>query len=224
MQRKLTPWKKSRKFGDVYGGRKWPKVADNIINRCHNLEAPEAGRDLPILLQDNPSRDFYFPVSALEAKAALEELPNYDVSGITHIWCRRLRRAEFTSHSQPLAQFICSSGVRAIVLYPWSRDQTRTFTQVSDQSLLNEMRRLGFVVTKSKGVWSVSATEQQLRLFYINHLLFHEVGHHVDWYYRHFSAANKKATEDAANQYANEKSQEALDALERLEEFRSWDA
>ncbi len=224
MQRKLTPWKKSRKFGDVYGGRKWPKIADSIFNRCHDLEAPEVGRDLPILLQDNPSRDFYFPISALEAKTALEELPNYDVSGITHIWCRRLRKTEFNSRSQPLAQFVCGSGVRAIVLYPWSRDQTRTFSQVSDQSLLNEMRRLGFVVTKSKGVWSVSATEEQLRLFYINHLLFHEVGHHVDWYCRHFSAANEKATEDAANQYANEKSQEALDALERLQEFRSWDA
>ena len=223
MQRKHTPWKKSRKFGDVYGGRTRPKIADNIFDRCHDLDAPEADRDLPILLQDNPSRDFYFPISAVEALSALRELPNYDVSGITHIWCRRLRKKEYDSCSQPLAQFVCGSGVRAIVLYPWSRDRKRTFSQVSDQSLLNEMRRLDFVVTKSKGVWSVSATEKQLRLFYIN-LLFHEVGHHVDWYYRHFSAANRKATEDAANQYANEKSQEALGALDRIQEFRSWDA
>lgn len=35
--RKETAWKKSRKFGDVKGGRKWPKIADNIFNRKHNL-------------------------------------------------------------------------------------------------------------------------------------------------------------------------------------------
>ena len=83
---------------------------------------------------------------------------------------------------------------------------------------------VGLVVTKSKAVWSVLATEEQLQLFYINHLFFHEVGHHIDWYYRHFSAANEKAIEDTAYQYTNEKSQEALDVLERLQEFRSWDA
>lgn len=223
MHRNPTPWKKSRKFGDVYGGRKWPKLADRIFNRCHDLSAPEAGRDLPILMQDNPSRDFYFPISAVEAKDALEKLPSYDVSGITHIWCRRLRKSEFDSQSQPLAQFICGSGVRVIVLYPWSRDRKRTFGRVSDQALLNEMRRLGFAVTKSKGLWSVSATEEQLQLFYIQ-VLFHEVGHHIDWYNRHWSAANGKNTEEAANQYALEKSQESLDALEQIREFRSWDA
>lgn len=224
MHRKLTAWKKSRKFGDVYGGREWPKIADRIFNRCHNLDAPEAGRELPIPLQDNPSKGFFFPISALEAKSALEKLPNYDVAGITHIWCRRIRANEFNARTQPLAQFMCGSGVRAIVIYPWSRDLRRTFTSVSDQSLLNEMRRLGFVVSKSKGSWSVSATEEQLQLFYINHLLFHEVGHHVNWCYRHFSDANAKAKENVANQYANEKSKEAAIALEELKEFRSWDA
>lgn len=224
MHRKLTPWKKSRKFGDVYGGRKWPKVADRIFNKFHDFDAPEAGSDLPVLLQDNPSRDFFFPISALEVKVALERLPSYDVSGITHIWCRRLRKNEFSTNKKPLAQFVGGSGVRAIVLYPWSRDLRRTFTEVSDQTLLNEMRRLGFAVSKAKGTWSVKATEEQLQLFYINSLLYHEVGHHVDWYCRHFSAANTKATEEAANQYANDNSQEAADALDEILEFRSWDA
>ena len=109
------------------------------------------------------------------------------------------------------------------MLYPWPRDLRRTFSAVSDQSHLNEMRRLGFTVSKAKGAWSVSASEEQLQLFYINHLLFHEVGHHVDWLNRYFSRTNEKAAEDAANQYANEKSQEAIDALQGVQDFRSWD-
>ena len=38
--RKETAWKKSRKFGDVKGGRKRPKLADNIFKRQHNFSAP----------------------------------------------------------------------------------------------------------------------------------------------------------------------------------------
>lgn len=40
----------------------------------------------------------------------------------------------------------------------------------------------------------------QLRRFYLEDLLLHEVGHHVDW--RYWSAANKKGVEEFAEQYA----------------------
>ncbi len=36
--RKETAWKKNRKFGDVYGGRMAPKIADKIFNRAHRIE------------------------------------------------------------------------------------------------------------------------------------------------------------------------------------------
>ena len=29
--RKQTAWKKSRTFGDIKGGRRWPKLKDNIV-------------------------------------------------------------------------------------------------------------------------------------------------------------------------------------------------
>jgi uncharacterized FlgJ-related protein len=32
--------------------------------------------------------------------------------------------------------------------------------------------------------------------------LAHEIGHHVDWYSRHWSKANRKQTEEVADQYA----------------------
>ena len=61
--RKDTAWKKSRKFGDVKGGRMRPKLADNIFARAHSIQRPSEGEELPIFITDNPSRDYFFPIS-----------------------------------------------------------------------------------------------------------------------------------------------------------------
>ena len=79
MDRKMTAWKKSRKFGDIYGGRQRVKLADNIFHRAHGLQKPGASEALPILIEDNPSRDFFFPISAQEANEALKVLPKEEL-------------------------------------------------------------------------------------------------------------------------------------------------
>jgi hypothetical protein len=86
MHNNPRPWKKSRTFGDIYGGRMRMRLDDNIFRRAHSLKRPGISDELPILVQDNPSRDFFFPISVEEAKAAIEALPNDDHQGITHIW------------------------------------------------------------------------------------------------------------------------------------------
>jgi hypothetical protein len=53
-----------------------------------------------------------------------------------------------------------------------------------------------------EGRWVSRWSEPGLGDFYIEHLLFHEIGHHVDWYNRHWSKANSRILEEAANQYA----------------------
>jgi len=48
--RKETAWKKSRKFGDIHGGRMRLKCADGIFNRNHNLLSPSEGQETPIFI------------------------------------------------------------------------------------------------------------------------------------------------------------------------------
>ena len=75
---------KSRKFGDVKGGRKRPKLADNIFNRQHNFSAPNENEETPIFIVDNSSRDLYFPVSVDEIKEFLSKLPTEHTENLTH--------------------------------------------------------------------------------------------------------------------------------------------
>ena len=66
--RKQTAWKKSRTFGDVKGGRRWPKLKDNIVKRKHSLLKPSEFNELPIYMVENPSKDFYFPITIDDIK------------------------------------------------------------------------------------------------------------------------------------------------------------
>ncbi|MBI5531135.1 MAG: hypothetical protein HY898_00365 [Deltaproteobacteria bacterium] len=203
LNRKSTAWKKSRKLGDVFGGRKWPKLADKIFARCHSLKRPSKGEPTPILIEDNPSRDFFFPIRGVDALAAFEGLPNQDIQGITHLWLRRLKRADYESGSAPYAEFICGSGVRVVVLYPWPKDMMLRFGP--DKPRRSVLRRYGpwcQDLVFEDGVWALRWNLDALRRFYVEHLLFHEVGHHVDSFRRRFTEANKTRVEEFADQYA----------------------
>jgi hypothetical protein len=201
-RRSATPWRKSRTFGDIYGGRVRRRCVDNIFARAHSLRRPAADQPLPLLLEDNPSRDYYFPVAAEELAAALGRLPASHREGITHLWLRRRsdRRADADA---PLAEFICGRGVRVIVFYPWRTDGLLPLGRRKPQTRdVSHLLRHGGRLERRRGSWSVSFEPQALRRFYVEHLLCHEVGHHVDWYNRLWTRANTKEVEDFADQFA----------------------
>lgn len=206
MDRKQTAWKKSRTFGDIFGGRRRPKIPDRIVRRLHSLHPPSPHDETPIFIVDNPSRNFYFPLSADEIRHKLSLVPKRDWSQITHIWLRRAKKAEYDAAELPLAEFVCGSGVRAVVLYPWPTDLRMPFGEkMPSDRILRNYARYRPRIEQSDGKWYLQWESGAAKDYCIEQLLYHEIGHHVDWYYRHWSKANRKAAEEFANQYAFEK-------------------
>lgn len=205
-----TPWKKSRTYGDIYGGRQRRRMTDNIFARLHSIKPPELGQVLPIFIQDNPSREYYFPISQTDLEEFLAKLPEADVEGLTHIW---LRRHETNSERRKgsFAEFICGSGVRVIVIHPWPVDG-KCFISKRKPSLrqVRQYQRFNAQLINERGRWYIYLDGENLKRFYLEHLFLHEVGHHIDWYYRHWSKANRKQCEEYADQYAVEMAQEVL--------------
>lgn len=200
--RSATPWKKSRTYGDIYGGRVRRRMTDNIFARAHSLQRPGPEQELPLLIQDNPSREFFFPVSVEECLTALRALPTSHTTGITHIWLRR-HSTRTARTDAPLAEFIWGSGVRVIVLYPWRTDGRLYLgrSKPVSQQIAMYLRASARLVN-DHGRWYVEFSKADLRRFYIEHLFCHEVGHHVDRYTRHWSTANSRRVEEFADQYA----------------------
>jgi hypothetical protein len=222
MSKSTTPWKKSRTLGDVYGGRRSRKFADKIFRRAHSIERPSPSDELPIIMEDNPSRDFFFPLDGGEVVEAIKALPRRDHAGITHVWLRRLRKRDYLEGSQPYATFCCGSGVRLITLYPFPSDLTYSFGRKRPpNATFNDAHRFGAKISQVGKVWQAVWDHASLRRFY-THILYHEVGHHVDWYHRLWSHANSRELEEAAEQYAFAKTATARHVINRLDRIRTF--
>jgi len=199
--RKETAWKKSRKFGDVKGGRTRPKLADNIFNRKHNLQAPKEGEETPIYILDNPSREFYFPVSIDEIKEFLNKLPVEHSKNLTHIWLRKMSKKEYEKEGSYQGCFICGSGVQLIVLYPFPKNLTMQFgRRKPPQATLKWYSAYNPDLKQANGNWHLKWTEDQIKRYYLEGLLLHEIGHKVDSIYKRFWS---KSYSDKAEKYAN---------------------
>jgi len=201
--RKQTAYRKSRKFGDVYGGRVRQKIPDNIFQRAHSVSRPGPLDELPIVMRDNPSRDFFFPVMPEEALQALKKLPQRDVETITHLWFRRVNKRDYGEGTVPFAEFCCGSGVRMVVLYPWPTTLRLNYgTTRPPASTLNWLAQWTRDLVNDNGTWFLHWTEDAVRAFYLEHLLLHEIGHNVDWYRRRWTKANRRNAESFADDYA----------------------
>jgi hypothetical protein len=218
MNRKFTAWKKSRKFGDIYGGRTRLRMRDNIFARCHSLSRPCINDNLPILVEENPSKEYFFPLSVSEVEQALKALPKIDYQQITHIWLRRFKKAEYIKGQMPLAEFVCGSGVRAIIIYPVPKNMTVYLGPKKPSARkLKELGNWCNNIYSKNDHWYAKWQLSELRKYYINNILYHEVGHHIDWYYRNWSSANRKQAEEFADQYAILKTATATHVFNQLE-------
>jgi hypothetical protein len=206
MDSKQTAWKKSRKLGDVYGGRTSPKISNRIFRRAHSLSAPSPDDNIPIFIVDNPSRDYIFPLGPDEISCELQHLPEQDWSTITHIWLRRFRKKDYDRGEIPLAEFICGSGVRLVVLYPWPTDLRLFISKVrpKDHQLKLYANYTTSLIETDDG-WFLEWTLPALRDFYIETLLFHEIGHNVESYRKYWTVMSSRSSEEFANQYAYER-------------------
>jgi len=203
--RKETAWKKSRKFGDVKGGRMRPKLADNIFNRQHSLLKPAKNDILPVFMIDNPSRDFFFPVTIDDIKTFLNKLPKEHSEKLTHIWLRKVSKKKYENGEIYQGCFICGSGVNLIVLYPFPKNLVMNFGKFKPaKSTLRWYAAYKPELLQLKGNWILKWTKEKIKQYYLEGLLLHEIGHQIDSYYKRYwsKAYKKQKAENFAHNFA----------------------
>lgn len=200
---KHTAWKKNRKFGDVHGGRTFPKLADKVFNRQHNLLRPKPNEQLPIFIVDNPSRDFYFPVSVDDIKLTLDKLPKDHTDHLTHIWLQKIKKNDYLDGDTFQGCFICGSGVYLIVLHPFPMDNKMRLGKTKPlQKILNYYKKYTTDIKQDEDGWYLQWTEETIRKYFLESLLLHEIGHSIDSFYkRYWSKATTIKRENFADNY-----------------------
>ncbi len=205
--RKETAWKKSRKFGDIKGGRHKNKWLNTVLNRFHNLDAPTDRDTLPIYIKDNPSRDFYFPVEISDLENHMAKLTAYRTENITHIWLKKQSTKEFKSADSLQGCYIWGENVKLIVLYSFPVDNRMNFGKKKPSAkTLRWYRDYCTDLVEEKDNWYLQFTEQGIKDYYLNGLFMHEIGHHIDDVYKYSSASNTKSenwADDVAYYWSN---------------------
>jgi len=202
--RKETAWKKNRKLGDVKGGRTSPKISDRVFKRYHSIEKPSKGEELPIYIEDNPSRDFIHPVTISEIEEYLKKMPKKETEMITHIWLRKVKKSDYEKGETYQACFIRGSGVNLIVMNAFPKSLRMYFTEKKpSKKIVKFYNQWESNWDKLKNVWYLQWTTESIKKYYLEHLLLHEIGHLIDSDNKRFySNTNNKKREDFANNYA----------------------
>lgn len=161
---KRTAWKKNREFGDIMGGRCRRKLDDNIFARLHSFNRPSEFDELPIIFVDNPSRDYYFPISPSEIKAVLANIPISSI--VTHIWLRKHNK----KHDW-IVDAIKGSGVFLITLYPLLKDHRHYCGK--DKPKNKDIRWYSpyAEMIETEDGWYAVFTEDSAKAFYLEKLI-----------------------------------------------------
>ena len=109
-----------------------------------------------------------------------------------------------------------------IVLFPWRTDNRICFGRRAPQGeVRHTYERFEAAIVRRGSYWYAQFADSGLRRFYLEYLLYHEIGHHLDWYYRRWTPANTRKCEEAADQYAITWSRTAKHTINRIEKDRA---
>jgi len=179
-----TPWKKSRSYGDNYGGATRHREEDNIHARLHSLHSPSEFDDLPIMQVDNPSRDWFHPLSADQIRYALKALPYDEGDDITHVWLRR-RANPLRNTQRGVADGIWGSGVSLITLYPAQRSLIRDHgVQKPCEECQRIYRKYNANLRRNGRNWQTVWALPNLRMYYLQQGLYGSAAFHSAYVWR----------------------------------------
>ena len=140
------------------------KLDDNIFARFHSIHRPSEFDELPIILADNPSRDYYFPVSPEEIKTALTNHPLSEI--VTHVWLRKHHKKR-----DCIVEAIKGSGVFLITFYPLLKDFSHYLGKKKPEDKDARWYAPYAQMTEREDGWYVLFTESSAKAFYLEKLI-----------------------------------------------------
>ena len=142
---------------------------DDIFARSHPFSAPEPTDDIPLLIVDNPSKGYYFPIDVDEIQDVLDSYPKEEVDFITHIWLRK--HLQKRPNSLLLAEFMTGRGVCLMTLYPLEKSNRHYFGEWEPiRKVLREYERFANLGEDEQGRYA-QFTPESAKQYYLEVLL-----------------------------------------------------
>lgn len=173
-----TPWKKSRKLGNDYGGASRHRTDARNIIRFHDFRRPSTCDNLPIIRVDNPSRNWFHPLNAAQIIYVLKALPKHEQDDVTHVWLRRGGKT-LAGHDYCFSDAIWGGGVNLVILYPMRRDLIHDHGRRKPSQFAQRIyQEYGAILRKRGNIWQTSWDLTGFRKFYLYEALLSSVANH----------------------------------------------
>jgi len=172
----FNPVRRNRKIGKTQGGRvrdgrsvekRSRVVTQDIWTRLS--EAPEKGF---IVLRENPSRDYFHPVTEDDIRSALSRLPKRVVRPLKAVLLSRLSARDAWRGVEARRRYQC------VVLYAFPRSMEMVWPGATfSDAAQRHYQPWGSAWSVRDGCTILTWTVEELRRYYLFHLLLHEIGH-----------------------------------------------
>ena len=193
-------WHKSR----IYGSDP-DEAPDKVFDRVNLLMPVKPSDVLPLIVEDVPSKDAFFPVEPAELTELILKAIKPEARELTHIWYRRPKPSEFRGGRVPFTEYIYANGICLIVFYPWPETLIFPLTKKPTDAILNRYRKWSPKVSSHKGKWQLQWNLDSVRDFYLNDLLKNLLGLHFDFQTKLAQMPDGRLRNGQLVQYANQR-------------------
>ena len=172
----FNPTRRSRKIGETQGGRvrdgKAVEKRSRVFTQDIWTQLSESPHQGFVVLRENPSRDYFHPVTEGDVRSILSRLPRRLIRHLKAVVLSRLSARDAARGVEARRRYRC------VILYAFPR----SMEMVWPDGTLSDAARRHYSTWCS--AWSVrdraavlTWTPDQIKRYYLCHLLLHEVGH-----------------------------------------------
>ena len=177
-----NPTRRSKRIGLTQGGRvkdgkareRWSRFSTR--STWQTLSDESTGRLR--IIRENPSRDFFHPCTRSEVFAVLDRLPKSLTSTIRTIVLRR------SSQDHEMRGIEAFKGFQCIVLNAFPKDLTMNWNGRPTKASIQHYKPWCNRWEEHTGQSILRWQRDEIKRYYLYHLLLHEIGHFNDAHHR----------------------------------------
>ena len=193
------PHRRSRKIGLTQGGRVMNGRAEEKPSRFFTRtiwEKLSYENDLHwAVLRENPSRDYFHPCNAQSIRKVLTVLPEHLTEDVRAVVLRRTPKVDQELGIEARRRYFC------VVLNSFPRDMRSRWTTKPQPATLRHYEPWCGDWREEDGEWVLIWTPEEIRRYYLFHLLLHEIGH-INEPWKHSRQKREEFAEDFALTWA----------------------
>jgi len=173
----FNPTRRSRNIGKTQGGR----VKDGTAAEKRSRRSPrtlwsrlseEEHSEGYTVLSDHPSRDYFHPVSEADIRTTLARMPKRLTRSLRAVLLPRIAAGDVIRGIEARRRYLC------IILNPFPKTLHQFWTQAPPSEVaIRHYAPWGTTWEQTHKGWYQIWTLDNLRRYYLYHLLLHELGH-----------------------------------------------